>query len=163
MAFQFGTRKAADLLPSLRPLQWVSISPKGSPAFPASATFWISCLLYPHPPPQSWRGSLGFLEAEVILCSGSCPPWIVWLGLVMALAFKECVLQGVALGPFNSPNWSVCSAGEAETFDELLLVSEPQSPHPYNGNDANPSSSLSQKHEMMPVKHLMSCQVHGGH
>lgn len=65
-------------------------------------------------------------------------------------------MQGEAPGPFNSPSWSVGSATEAEAVDKLLLVSEPQSPHLYNGNDANPSSSLRQEHTMMPAKHLVS-------
>lgn len=55
----------------------ISVSPKGPPALPAPSPFWLSCLPCPRPPPGSWRSSLGFLEAAVILCSRSCPPWLV--------------------------------------------------------------------------------------
>lgn len=89
MAFYLEIPKASFLQPQLPPLQWNLLFSKGlsCPSNPCCPL--LSCLLRPHP----LERLLGFVEAEVIFCSESCPLGSIYLGFAVTLTFMQsCVL-----------------------------------------------------------------------
>ena len=67
----------------------ISSSLKDSPAFLSPAPLWLEHLLHP----QVLERLAGLLEAEVILCSGSCALGLIHLGFNVTLGFLGCVMQ----------------------------------------------------------------------
>lgn len=78
-------------------LQWDLFISKGLPCSSNPCPSDSHASSAPTLHPMVLEGLFGFLEAEIILCSGSCPLDFTCLGFAVILALMECVMQWEAL------------------------------------------------------------------